>query len=82
MDIFTGFIVFFMIWWTALFTVLPWGIKRDDRGVPNDPRLKKKIIATTILSGVIWIVIFVLIKIQIIDFYALSEAMMRKDYGS
>jgi predicted secreted protein len=81
MDIFTGFIVFFLIWWTALFVVLPWGLKRDERGLPNDPRLKKKVIATTVLSVLIWIAIYFMIQIEVIDFYAIAENMMKQDYG-
>ncbi|HRC26221.1 MAG TPA: DUF1467 family protein, partial [Alphaproteobacteria bacterium] len=47
MNIVTGLAVYFLIWWTALFVVLPLGVrpaeKRDPGmagGAPEDPGLK------------------------------------------
>lgn len=79
---FTGIIAFFMIWWTALFVVLPWGVRRDESvgtGAPAIPHLKRKFIVTTILTIIIWLIIFFLIKIDLIDFRAISQAMIEED---
>jgi predicted secreted protein len=55
--------IYFVIWWTVLFGVLPWGVKSQheageispgsDPGAPVRPLLLKKAIATTLVSAVI-----------------------------
>lgn len=79
MDWFTGIVVFVVIWWTAIFTVLPWGIKRDATGKPDDPRMAHKILATTALSAVIWLCVYALIEAQLISFYDMASVMVQKD---
>jgi predicted secreted protein len=62
MNWFTGVVLFVIIWWTALFAVLPIGtrpVARADassgwRGAPERPRLLMKIIITTIVSCLLW----------------------------
>ena len=57
--------VYFVIWWIALFAVLPFGVKNaaeagepvkegHDAGAPMLPGLAKKAAATTVLSAVIF----------------------------
>ncbi len=86
MDWFTGIIVYLLIWWTALFTVLPWGVERSNvcveegiKAAPKNPKMKKKLIATTILSAVLWIVVYALIEADIIDFRELAKTMAEQD---
>lgn len=79
MGIVTGIIVFLLIWWTALFTVLPFGHKRDQDGTPIRANMKKKLIWTTILSAIIWGVVFVLIEADIISFRDLANSMIEED---
>lgn len=85
MTIFTGIIVYLLIWWTALFTVLPWGLQHEKTdpghagGAPVRPRLKLKILVTTGISAIIWGVIFILIESGIIDFRAIATTMMAED---
>ena len=62
MNWFTAFVLYLLIWWTALFAVLPFGTKpvadADDatgwRGAPARPMLGRKLIATTLVSLVLW----------------------------
>ncbi len=62
MSWFTAFILFALIWWTVLFAVLPFGVKpvaeADEstgwRGAPAKPMLGRKVIATTLVSLVLW----------------------------
>ena len=60
-----GIAVYFPIWWTVLFAVLPFGVKSiqetpgaeitagSDRGAPVAPMLLRKAIATTLISAVL-----------------------------
>jgi predicted secreted protein len=64
MNLVSGSMVFFVIWWVVLFTVLPLGIHREgnpqkgnDLGAPTNPNLKKKFLLTTIITAVIWCII-------------------------
>ncbi len=59
-------VIFVIIWWLVLFTILPIGIQRDkdvihgnDPGAPKEPMLKKKIFYTTIISLVLSILVSV-----------------------
>ncbi len=59
-------VIFVIIWWLVLFTILPIGVRREDDviqgndpGAPKNPMLKKKIIYTTIISFVLSIIVSV-----------------------
>ncbi len=63
----TGLAVYALIWWVALFVVLPWGnrpIEREDidkgqaSSAPKAPRIPVKLAVNTVLSGLIWLVIY------------------------
>jgi predicted secreted protein len=55
--------VYFIVWWTILFAVLPWGVRTQEEegevtlgtvpSAPVRPRLVKKAIVTSIVSAVI-----------------------------
>jgi predicted secreted protein len=59
----SGVVLYIIIWWTALFAVLPIGTRpvarADDstgwRGAPERPRLLMKVLVTTAVSAVIWL---------------------------
>jgi len=77
MPIVTAVSIYFVLWWLCLFLVLPWGIrgqheggdvvKGTDLGAPIAARMKRKVIQNTILAGVIWIVIFVIVKFDLVS---------------
>ncbi len=88
MNLYTGIVVYLLIWWTVLFAVLPWQVKHEKdpvvghaTGAPVNPRLKFKFIVTSCISALIWLIVFVLIKMQIVDFRAIAMNMIREDYG-
>ncbi|MBY0531200.1 MAG: DUF1467 family protein [Xanthobacteraceae bacterium] len=65
MNITLGLAIYFILWWTVLFAVLPWGVrshkeagvmpgKGADPGAPVVPMLLKKAIATTIVSTILF----------------------------
>ena len=71
----SGIVVYLLVWWMVVFMVLPWGLERDDEGKPLNPRLKQKVILTTIISSVIWLIIYALIEIEIISFREIAATM-------
>jgi len=56
--------IYFTIWWTVLFAILPLGVRSlheegggamgTDPGAPTNPRLLRKAIITTIVSGIVF----------------------------
>ena len=57
-------LVLVIVWWLIFFMTLPFGVRRDanppagtDRGAPVAPLLVRKILATTIISLLISLVI-------------------------
>lgn len=86
MNIFTGIIVFLLIFWTLLFMVLPWGNRAKDApekgmagSAPANPRIKKKFLITFLVSVVIWGIIALLIHFEVVDFYEISRQMVAED---
>jgi predicted secreted protein len=76
MNWFTGTVLFIVIWWTALFAVLPIGVrpvsqadaKSGWRGAPERPHLLRKVIITTIVTCVLWTGSYLLIGSDYISF--------------
>jgi predicted secreted protein len=67
----SGIAVYFIIWWTALFLVLPWGVKPVDpadvakghaAGAPVRPQMWRRVAATTVVAGLLWLVVYVIIE--------------------
>ena len=63
MSIFTGIVLYLMIYWVALFAVLPWGNRAPEGdeltvghagSAPVNPNLKKKFIATAVVAAILW----------------------------
>lgn len=78
----SGLFVYFITFWTILFAVLPWGNHADPSpqlgnapSAPANPRLKQKFIATAIVSAVIWGIIFILVKMEVISFHDAARTM-------
>ena len=56
--------IYFVVWWTILFAVLPFGVKSQaetgavekgtDPGAPTAPLMLKKLLWTTIVSAIIF----------------------------
>ena len=75
-DWFTGVVLYVLIWWTALFAVLPIGthpVEDADeqtgwRGAPERPRLLRKAIITTLVAAVIWLGAYAVISSDYLSF--------------
>lgn len=73
MNLFSGCIIYLIIWWVVIFAVLPWGVKPRkqkeigaDPGAPRHPKLKLKMLITTLISAVLWCVAYYLMEIKLI----------------
>ncbi len=77
MSWFTGVMVYVIIWWVVLFTVLPWGLRVPDEAepghassAPEKPMLWRKAAITTAIATVLWGVAYYLIESDLISFRA------------
>ena len=67
----TGLIIIYvLIWWIVFFSLLPVDVDRNqknfvegvDPGAPENPKLIKKLLYTTLITSIIFIGIFLLVK--------------------
>ena len=67
----TGSIVIFVIlWWIIFFSLLPIDVNRKrqdivkgtDPGAPENPKMLKKIILSTLITSLIFIILYLLVK--------------------
>ncbi|TCZ57158.1 DUF1467 family protein [Roseicella aquatilis] len=83
---FSGIVVFLLVWWLTLFAVLPIGTRpnpeRDAesgwRGVPEAPRLLRKVVITTLVTTIIWFGFYALIESDWFSFRSGWLAMPEK----
>jgi len=72
MGITGAIIIYICIWWMVFFSVLPIGIKSqnvkfkddlrgNDPGAPKNPRISKKFLITTLITSIIFAVIYYLV---------------------
>ena len=73
MGITGSIIVYVMIWWIIFFSVLPIGIQSNketfkdniegaDPGAPKNPKIAKKFLITTIITSILFIMIYYLVN--------------------
>jgi len=79
----TAAAIYFIIWWLALFLVLPFGIRNpaeegvevepgNDPGAPTVVALKKKLIWTTIVASVLFAIFWVIYVYKLITLEELA----------
>ena len=71
-----GFLIYVIIWWIVVFTILPIGIVKPDKiekghaeGAPLNPQILKKFLITSIIAFVLWLIVFYFIKNQVFTFH-------------
>ena len=78
MGITGSIIVYVMIWWIIFFSVLPIGIKSNkevfkekiggmDPGAPKNPKIATKFLITTVITSIIFAVIYYLVEVDILN---------------
>jgi predicted secreted protein len=71
-----GLALYFIIWWTTLFAVLPWGVRtQDEEGVvvpgtpesaPARPRLIKVVVLNTVVATIVFAMVWAAIVYKLI----------------
>ena len=78
MGITGSIIVYVLIWWIIFFSVLPVGIQSNkvrfreklegiDPGAPENPKIARKFLITTIITSIIFIVIYYLVEFDLLN---------------
>ena len=78
MSITGSIIVYVMIWWVIFFSVLPIGIQSNkevfkekiegmDPGAPKNPKIALKFLITTLITSIIFVVIYYLVDIEFLN---------------
>jgi len=72
----TQFLIYIFFWWLTLFAILPIGIRRaenpeigQDPGAPTNPRLKMRILVTSLIASIIWGAYFLVTHVFGITFF-------------
>lgn len=76
MNWFTGVMVYFLVWWTVLFAILPIGVRPETegsttggwRGAPQAPMLGRKAVWTTLVATAIFLGIYALVTSDWLSF--------------
>jgi predicted secreted protein len=83
MSITTAIAIFFVMWWLTLFVVLPWGVRSQhesgeispgtEPGAPILPRIAAKLIWTTLVTAILFALLYVVYVYRLITFADLER---------
>ena len=70
MSVTGSIVIFVIIWWIVFFSLLPIDVNRnkktqiegEDPGSPENPKILKKFIYTTIISTMVFLIIYYLVQ--------------------
>ena len=68
-------IIYIIIWWVVFFAILPIDVERnkvskiegEDTGSPENPKILKKFIYCTVITTFLFIIIFLLMKFELLN---------------
>ena len=68
-------IIYIIIWWIVFFAILPIDVNRkklikvngEDPGSPENPKMLKKFIYCTVITTILFIVIYLLMKFEYLN---------------
>jgi len=76
----TSIAIYFIIWWTVLFAVLPLGVRRvekpgrgEEHGAPERPELLRKAAITSAVAAVLWVGFYLLHWADVFSFRRLVD---------
>ena len=71
-----GIAVYFIIWWTVLFAVLPFGVRTQEeagevvpgtpKSAPLTPRLLRIVLTTTAIAAIVFALFYIVVKYKLI----------------
>ena len=73
---FTGLaIIYIIIWWIVFFAILPIDVNRtkivkiegEDAGSPENPKMLKKFIYCTVITTVLFVIVYLLMKFEYLN---------------
>ena len=75
MSITGSLIIYVLIWWIVFFALLPIDVNREkkdnikgiDPGAPENPKIIKKFVYSTLITSIIFIIIFLLVKYEYLN---------------
>ncbi len=69
--------LYFIIWWTVLFAVLPFGVRTQQEAgeivpgsaesAPSEPRMLSKALWTTAIATVVFAIVYAVIELGLVD---------------
>jgi predicted secreted protein len=85
MSLTTALAIYFILWWLTLFAVLPWGVRSQhesgdiapgtDPGAPTLPRIAAKLLWTTIVSAIVFALLYVVYVYRLITFESVDRLL-------
>ena len=84
MTIGSGIAIYLTIWWTALFAILPLGVRSyaeegievpggGDPSAPVNPNLKRKFITTTWVAAIVWAMLWATLHFHLVKLPTFSS---------
>ena len=75
MNITGSIVIYVIIWWIVFFSLLPLDVNREkkeiirgsDSGAPENPKILKKFIYSTLITSIIFIFIYMLVKYEYLN---------------
>ena len=75
MSITGSLIIYVLIWWIVFFALLPIDVNREkkdnikgiDAGAPENPKIIKKFAYSTLITSIIFIIIYLLVKYEYLN---------------
>ena len=78
MSITGSIIIYVIIWWVIFFCTLPFGIvsknenfqesvRGEDAGAPKNPKIVKKFLITTIITTLLFLIIYILVNFNYLN---------------
>lgn len=77
MSLTLGLAIYFIIWWTVLFAVLPFGVRTQGEAgetvpgtpesAPVSPRLLRTFAITTVVAGIVFALVYLVLAGDLID---------------